>query len=35
MTLLQNIITAVSVGGLYALFALGIAVIYGVAGIIN
>jgi len=35
VTLLQNIITAVSVGALYALFALGLAVIYGVAGIIN
>jgi branched-chain amino acid transport system permease protein len=35
MTSLQNIITGISVGGLYALYALGLAVIYGVAGIIN
>ncbi|MCX2750059.1 branched-chain amino acid ABC transporter permease [Arthrobacter sp. MI7-26] len=35
MTLLQNIITGISVGGLYSLYALGIAVVYGVAGIIN
>lgn len=35
MTVLQYLITAVSVGGLYALYALGIAIIYGVAGIVN
>jgi len=35
MIVLQNIITGISVGGLYALYALGIAVVYGVAGIIN
>jgi branched-chain amino acid transport system permease protein len=34
-SILQDIIDAASVGGLYALFALGIALIFGVAGIVN
>lgn len=33
--ILQNLIDAISVGSLYALFALGVAVIFSVAGIIN
>lgn len=33
--LLQNLITAISLGSLYALFALGIAVIFGVMRLIN
>lgn len=32
---LQHIVDAVSLGSLYALFALGIALIFGVAGIVN
>src|SRR4051794_41057848 len=34
-TLLQGIIDATSVGSLYALFALGIALIFGVMGLMN
>src|SRR5262245_40380512 len=34
-TLIQSIIDAMSVGSLYALFALGIALIFGVMGLMN
>ena len=34
-TLLQGIIDATSVGSLYALFALGVALIFGVMGLMN
>src|SRR5688572_5909899 len=34
-TLLQSIVDATSVGSLYALFALGIALIFGVIGLMN
>jgi branched-chain amino acid transport system permease protein len=33
--LVQDLISAISVGGLYALYALGIALIFGVAGVFN
>jgi branched-chain amino acid transport system permease protein len=32
---IQNLVAGLSLGGLYALFALGVALIFGVAGIIN
>ena len=33
--LIQNAIDAISFGSLYALFALGIALIFGIMGLIN
>lgn len=35
MNIIQDAIAAVSIGGLYALYALGIAIIFGVAGVFN
>lgn len=35
VALLQNVIDALSLGSLYALFALGIALIFGVMGLVN
>ena len=34
-TIIQGIIDAMSVGSLYALFALGIALIFGIMGLMN
>lgn len=34
-SVIQDIIAAISIGGMYALYALGIAIIFGVAGVFN